>query len=87
VYSLCNEQTVGSCKTFTQALEPPPPHPTIEWVKSKGKIYSRTGHEGSEGEWRYNSTLSLTSALDGDGWLAPPPGRFAPGEREPALIV
>ena len=30
----------------------------------KGKFHPRTGHEGSEGEQRYNSTLSLASVLD-----------------------
>jgi hypothetical protein len=29
---------------------------------------------------RYSFTLSLTSALDGDGWLRPCPGRFTPGK-------
>jgi hypothetical protein len=28
----------------------------------------------------YNSTLSLTSALDGGGWLVPPPGHLTPGK-------
>jgi hypothetical protein len=41
--------------------------------KGKGKVYPRTGHEGPEGEWRYSSTLSLTSALDGGGWSTPRP--------------
>jgi hypothetical protein len=36
--------------------------------KGKGKARPRTGHEGPEGEKRYSSTLSLTSALDGGGW-------------------
>ena len=31
----------------------------------KGKFHPRTGHEGPEGEWRYSSTLSLTSEIDG----------------------
>ena len=31
----------------------------------KGKVRPRTDHEGPEGEQRYSSTLSLTSALDG----------------------
>ena len=35
--------------------------------KGKGKVQPRTGHEGPEGEQRYNSTLSVTSALDGVG--------------------
>jgi hypothetical protein len=33
---------------------------------------------GTEGEQRYDSTLSLTSALDVGGWLTPRPGRFTP---------
>jgi hypothetical protein len=33
-------------------------------------------HEGVLGEWRYSSTHSLTSALDGGEWLASRPGRF-----------
>ena len=28
----------------------------------------------------YSSTLSLTSALDGNGWSTPGPGHFTPGE-------
>lgn len=34
----------------------------------KGKFHPSTGHEGPEREKRCSSTLSLTSALDGDGW-------------------
>jgi hypothetical protein len=30
-------------------------------------FYPGTGHEGTEGEYRYTSTLSLTLALDGVG--------------------
>jgi hypothetical protein len=32
-------------------------------------------------EWRYSSTHSLTSALDGGEWSASHPGRFIPRER------
>ena len=39
-----------------------------------------TSHEGTEGEYRYSSTLSLTSALHGDGRLAPRPSRFTSGK-------
>ena len=39
-------------------------------VKCKGKVRPRTGREG----------LSLTSELDGGGWLTPRPGRFTPGK-------
>jgi hypothetical protein len=42
-------------------------------------LYPRTGDEGPEGEYRYSSTLSLTSELDGGGWLTQYPGRFTPG--------
>jgi len=35
--------------------------------KGKGKIHPTAGHEGLEGEYRYGSTLSLISALDGLG--------------------
>jgi hypothetical protein len=38
-----------------------------------------TCHYGTEGEYKLRSTLSLTSALDGDGCLTPCPGRFTPG--------
>jgi hypothetical protein len=34
-------------------------------------------------EWRYSSTHSLTSALDGGEWSASRPGRFTPRERTP----
>jgi hypothetical protein len=35
------------------------------------------------GEWRYSSTHSLTSALDGGEWSASRTGRFTPKERTP----
>jgi hypothetical protein len=34
------------------------------------------------GEWRYSSTYSLTSSLDGE-WSASRPGHFIPWERAP----
>jgi hypothetical protein len=40
-------------------------------------------HEDVLGEWRYSSTQSLTSALDGGEWLASRPGRFTPREKAP----
>jgi hypothetical protein len=40
-------------------------------------------HEGVLGEWRYSSTHSLTSALDGSEWSASRTGRFTPRERAP----
>jgi hypothetical protein len=44
------------------------------------KVLPRTGHKGPEGEQKYSSTLSLTSALDESGWSTPRPGRFTPGK-------
>ena len=40
--------------------------------RTRIKVRPITGLDGSEGEWRYRSTLSLTSALDWDGWLSSP---------------
>jgi hypothetical protein len=40
-------------------------------------------HESVLGEWRYSSTHSLNSALDGGEWSASGPGRFTPRERAP----
>ena len=34
----------------------------------------------TEEKKKYTSTLSLTSALDGGGWLTSSPGRFTPGK-------
>jgi hypothetical protein len=44
-------------------------------VKVKDSLYSPKAQGGVE----VGSTFSLTSALDGGGWLAPRPGRFTPG--------
>jgi len=41
--------------------------PAVTFVICVCKVHRRTGHEGPEGEYRYSSTLSLTSALDGSG--------------------
>jgi hypothetical protein len=42
------------------------------------KVQPTTGHEGPEGEKRYNYTLFLTLALDRSGWSMPRPSRFTP---------
>jgi hypothetical protein len=47
------------------------------YIVCKGKAHPRTGPEG---EYRYISALSLTSALDGGRWSTPRPGRFTPGK-------
>jgi len=46
--------------------------------KCKGKVYPKTGHERPEGEWRYSSTLSLTSTLDGVGGQCHAPAALPP---------
>jgi hypothetical protein len=58
-------------------------------VKGKGKVVPvlffnwAPHHESVLREWRYRSTHSLTSALDGREWSASRPGRFTPRERAP----
>jgi len=52
---------------------------SICFIKVKAKVHPRKVFEGPEGEWRYSSTLSLTSALDGGVWSTPLPGRECPG--------
>ena len=54
--------------------------------KNKLKVRPRTGHERPEGEWRYSSSISLTSALDGGGWLTSRPGRFTIGRETRYLL-
>jgi hypothetical protein len=51
----------------------------VIYIRSNCIVLPRTGHEGPEGEYRFSSTLSLTSALDGGGWSTPRQGRFTPG--------
>ena len=46
----------------------------------QSKVHPRIGHENTEGEQKYSSTLQLTSALDGSGWSTPRPGQFSPGK-------
>jgi hypothetical protein len=48
--------------------------------KGKGTVHPITGHEGPEGEYRYSSTLSLTSALDGVGGQRHAPTALTPGK-------
>ena len=56
--------------------------------KGKVKVHPRTGHEDPEGEKRYSSTLSLTSALDVGGCSTPRPDRFNPrNDLVPIVII
>lgn len=47
----------------------------------KGKVHSQTSHEGPDGEQRYSSTLSITSALYGGRWSTPHPAHFTPQKK------
>jgi hypothetical protein len=51
---------------------------TRNWVKVKIQFTLLTSYEGPDGEYRYRSTLSLTSALDMGSWLTPCPSHFIP---------
>ena len=69
----------------------------ISWFSSKvtcklynnisdySKVHLRRIHEDPEGEYRYHSTLPLTSALDGV-WSTPHSARFISG-KEPLPTV
>jgi hypothetical protein len=57
----------------------------LQLYKDNGRIHPITGHEGPVGEQRYNSTLSLTSALDEAGQRHAPAALFR--ERDTELIV
>ena len=48
--------------------------------KGKRKVHPSTGHEDTEGNLRYSSTLSLTSALDGVGGQRHAPAALPPGK-------
>lgn len=48
--------------------------------KVDGIVDPRTGHDGTEGEYKYHSSLSLSSTLHGVEWSTPHPGRFTPGK-------
>jgi hypothetical protein len=51
-----------------------------------GTVCLIAGHEGPEGGVGVYLYSFVTSALEGDGWSAPRPGRFTPG-KDPVLIV
>ena len=51
------------------------------------KFQFRTNHDGPEREYRYSSTLSLTSPLDEDAWLTPRPLSLFLREKDPVPIL
>jgi hypothetical protein len=76
-------------QTTSSVICPQEGKSTRKWddCKVKGKVVpvlsEAPGHEDVLGEWRYSSTNSLTSALDGGEWSASGPCRFTPRERAP----
>ena len=50
-------------------------------TKGTSTFHHRTGHEDPEGESKYSSTLSLTSALDGVGGQRHALAALPPGKR------
>ena len=74
----------NSVKCLTMCREEP--DMSFDFVTdSPGQKSPRTVHEGPEGNSSYSSTLSLTSALDGGGWLTSRAAHFTPrkGNRYP----
>jgi len=55
-------------------------------VEGKGEVHPKKGDEGLEVEQVYNSTLSLTSALDEAGWSMPCPGHFTSGKDQVPIV-
>jgi len=48
--------------------------PYLDKAKVKGKLYTIKCHEGLDEKKSYSSTLTLTSAVGGDGWSTSHPG-------------
>ena len=46
------------------------------YISSSSRVRPLTCCEGTEGKWKYGSTLSLTSALEEGRWSEPRPGYF-----------
>jgi hypothetical protein len=46
-------------------------------MKVKEKFHTKIGNEGPDWEYRYSSTLCLTSALEAGEWSTPPPVALA----------
>jgi NAD(P)H-hydrate repair Nnr-like enzyme with NAD(P)H-hydrate dehydratase domain len=60
--TLCNKYCVGQLLYVFVTVSVP-----MTYKGKKGKVHLITGHKDLQGEQRYSSTLSLTSALG--GWV------------------
>ena len=75
-----------SCADCLELWEPQPPGAPracpglyMDLFTFKDQVHPITCHEGTEGDYRYKSTLSLTLALEEGGWLTPRPGSLPLG--------
>jgi hypothetical protein len=59
---------------------------TVFIDQGKGTFHPRTGHEASDGEYRYSSTLSLISALDEVGGRRHGPAVLPSGNRPVTIL-
>ena len=50
-------------------------------ILGKGLVHPRTDHEGVDGKYSYNSTLSFTWESDEVACSTPRPGFFSPGKK------
>jgi len=55
-------------------------HHLLPHINGKSTVRPITDNDDAEGKQRYSFTLSLTSALDGGGWLTPRTDSFLPGK-------
>ena len=58
----------------------------LKSCKGKDKFRPKIGHEGPEKEYKYISTLALTSALDGGQCLTLHAGPFALREEKGCIL-
>jgi len=52
----------------------------------RGKVHRITRHEGTDGQYKFSPTFSLTSVLDERGGVTPRPGRLTP-KNDPIPII
>jgi hypothetical protein len=84
----CSSASLGPVYPFSRLeLTSPPSIRLHGMVKVKGKVVPvlqlSTTPWKRIGEWKYSSTHSLTSTLDGGEWSVSRPGPFTPRERAP----
>jgi hypothetical protein len=56
------------------------------YPKAKARFTLEQATMAQWGKYRYSSTLSLTSALDGIGWSKPRSGRFTHGKETVSIV-